>query len=194
QRNLAGLVIWSPYVQREYISGVASDKAPRAKLKNPTYAAQLAQVLGRAAATNIIIGRATTDHHPIFDDGDELLVVDALGQIVDVVVADPTGSFTNYEQELEADAPAYADPILDRTPFLPNVQAFTEHYLEAFVARFQHIQSSYHRHRKAFDGLFRHRRRDPAGNLAHRWATVLTRLEHTDPERLAQLIRDAARA
>ncbi|MCC6579101.1 MAG: hypothetical protein IT440_01575, partial [Phycisphaeraceae bacterium] len=108
-----GATIWSPYVQRDYIPGIASDKAPRARLRDPDYAAQLATALGRAAAANIIVGRADLHEQVVFDDGDEILVEDAQGGIADVVVADPTGSFTRFRQPLVEDAAAYAAPVND---------------------------------------------------------------------------------
>lgn len=188
QRGLIGQVIWTPYVEREYIPGIASDKAPRAKLKNATYAQQLAMALGRAAAPNLIVGRANPTGKVIFDDGDELLTEDAPGRMGDVVVADPTGSFTNFEKELDHDAPAYAAPIRDRLPFLTDGDAFTQAYTNALIDRFEHIQKSYRRSRAAFDALFSHRWRDPAGNLAHRWAKVLARLDRSDPKTLARII------
>ena len=186
-----GTIIWSPYLQREYVAGVATDKISRGLLSDGMFAMRLARAMGRAAAVNLIVGRASPTHKVVFDDGDELLVTDHAGKVDRIVVADPTGAFTNFETKLEADAPAYAAPVRERQPFVADWQSFAAAYLESFVERFQQIQASYRRHPEAFDKMFHHRRRDPAGNLAHRWAMVLARLQAADPIHLADLIRAA---
>lgn len=190
QGHLNGTRIWTPYVQRDYISGVATDKVLPAKLRDSEFVRSLAQMLGKAAASNLIVGRGTFEHKVIFDDGDEVLVSNPAGQVTDMVIADPTGAFMNFENELARDAPAYAAPINRRKDRLTNSDVFLEIYLHSFVARFEQIQNAYRRHRVAFDSLFSHRRRDPAGNLAHRWAMVLKRLDNANPNKLSKIIRD----
>ncbi len=190
QGHLNGMRIWTPYVQRDYISGVATDKVPPAKLRDSEFVRSLAQMLGQAAASNLIVGRATPDHKVVFDDGDEILLSNPAGQVTDMVIADPTGAFMNFEHPLTKDAPAYAAPINRRKDRLGNREVFTEIYLQAFVARFDQIQNAYRRHRAAFDSLFSHRRRDPGGNLAHRWTMILKRLDSADPDKLCKIIRD----
>jgi len=190
QQSQVGQTIWTPYIEREYIPGIATDKVPRAKLNDSAYAVQLAEALGRAAATNLIVGRAGPTGQVVFDDGDEMLTEDVAGKISDIVVADPTGSFMNFQNELSLDAPAYADPIRRRLTFVPDSEAFTQAYVDAFAKQFESTQNSYRRRRKSFDALFRHRRRDPEGNLAHRWATVLARLDQSDAESLSNIIRE----
>lgn len=182
--------IWTPYAQRDYISGVATDKVLPSKLRDSEFVRALAQMLGKAAASNLIVGRATFDHQVIFDDGDEILVSNPAGQVTDMVIADPTGAFMNFQNELVKDAPAYAMPINRRRDRLSNRDVFTEIYLQSFIARFEQIQNAYRRHRVAFDSLFSHRQRDPGGNLAYRWTMVLKRLDNANPQTLGSIIRD----
>ncbi len=190
QQHLNGNRVWTPYVQRDYISGVATDKVLPAKLRDSEFVRSLAQMLGKAAASNLIVGRATPDHDVIFDDGDEILVSNPAGQVTDMVIADPTGAFMNFENDLAKDAPAYAVPINRRKGRLANADIFAEIYMQSFITRFEQIQNAYRRHHSAFDSLFSHRRRDPAGNLAHRWAMILKRLDTADPNKLCKIIRD----
>jgi hypothetical protein len=190
QRSLVGTIIWTPYAQRDYIPGVASDKISPAKLQEPQLVRSLARLLGHAAASNLIVGRATPERRVIFDDGDEIIVEDAAGKVTDVVIADPTGAFANFDNDLTRDAPAYAAPINRRLDRLPNPAEFADLYVQAFVDRFGQIQDAYRRHRGAFDTLFSHRQRDPAGNLAHRWAMVLKRLDGADARALGRIIRE----
>lgn len=193
QKEYHGKVIWSSYFQREYVHGIASDKVPRVRLSDPDYALQLAIALGRAAAVNLIVGRANDKGKVVFDDGDEVLVEDSTGHIRECVISDPTGAFANFQTNLLHDARSYAAPITSRAKYLSDVASFTEGYLSAFAARFRQAQNAYRRHRHSYDALFSHRHRDPGGNQAHRWATALARMESADVDALVRVIREQAR-
>jgi hypothetical protein len=183
-------VIWSPYFERDYIRGIATDKLPPYCFENGEFARRCACLLGRAAAPNLIVGRCDVGGNPLFDDGDEVLLEDAQGMPVDIVVADHTGTFSDYLGELAHFAAEYAGPVNRRVAYLPHPQQFAEPYLEAFAERFSGIQEEYRKRRKAFDALFKHRPRDEAGSFAYRWEKVLARLDRTDPRELVSLIRE----
>jgi hypothetical protein len=185
----SAFVIWTPYFEREYIRGIATDKLPHYKLANEEYALRCAQLLGRAAAPNLIVGRCDRGGNPLFDDGDEVLIEDESAMPIDIVVADHTGTFADYVQELSYYAKDYAEPVNRRAADLPNPKAFAEAYLDAFADRYNWIKSEYRKRRKAFDTLFRHRRRDEGGSFSYRWECVLRRLEANDGEQLADHIR-----
>jgi len=185
-----GFVIWSPYFERDYIRGIATDKLPHYRLENPEFASRCARLLGRAAAPNVIVGRSDQGGGPLFDDGDEVLIEDAEGMPIDIIVADHTGTFNDYLSPLQALAKEYASPVNRRAEHLPDARAFAEVYLDAFVGRFARIQEDYRLRRKAFDTLFKSRPRNEAGSFAYRWERVLARLDATDPRQLAQVIRE----
>jgi hypothetical protein len=185
------VTIWTPYFERDYIRGFATDKVPPCRFENPEFAFAFARLLGRAAATNMIVGRFDLAGHPLFDDGDEILIEDSQGMPIEIVVADHTGTFNDDSRDLASVAPEYADPVVRRADYLPDVARFTEVYLEAFIERFSHIREEYRRRKRAFDTLFRHRSRDEEDCFAIRWENVLARLDDTDPLHLARLIRDS---
>ena len=193
QRQYDGIAIWTTYLQRDYIAGTATDKIPAASLADDRYTAALARLLGRAAAPNMIVGRCDKNGHMIFDDGDEILIEDAQGLPIDIVVTDHTGSFNdyvgNYLGDLRAVAPEYAAAVTSRAPHLRNPDEFARLYLDSFVERFEQIQAEYTARPQVFDKSFKHRRPDPAGNFAYRWQCVLARLSATRPRDLADLIR-----
>ena len=85
-------------------------------------------------------------------------------------------------------------PIDRRASLLPDPAAFARAYADAFEERFLHIQSEYRKRKRAFDTLFKHRRRDEHGSFAFRWEQVLARLHQTDGKALAQAIRRSIRA
>ena len=189
QESLAGVTIWSPYFQRDFIAGFATDKLPSVKLEDARYADALAALLGEAAASNTILGRCDIDGQVTFDDGDEVVVEDSAGTPLAIIVADHTGTFRDCQGDLLRTAPDYAEPVNRRIGLLADPASFAGRYVEGFLTRFRQIQAEYIARRRAFDSLFRHRRRDPAGNLAWRWQQVLARLEQARPEELADAIK-----
>ncbi len=185
-----GIIIWSPYIERDYIRGVATDKIPNHLLENSQYAISFARLLGRAAAVNIIVGRCDRHGRVLFDDGDEVVVENAEGQPQEIVVADPTGTFHNFDHDLAAMARAYAEPLNRRRNAVYDRVEFAQVYIDAFQKRFRRIQTDYRRRRRAFDTLFKYRQRDPNGSFAYRWEQVLARLDRTESHDLTQVIRD----
>jgi hypothetical protein len=184
-----GQVIWSTYFERDYLSGLATDKIPRSRFQNTTYSLKFAQLLGRAAAPNIIVGRLNLKNAILFDDGDEIMIDDEHGLPREIVVSDHTGTFTDYRSDLLTYAQAYAEPIRRRLPFFPNPEDVVESYLAAFLERFIHIKQDYTLRKRSFDTLFKHRPRDEHGSFAYRWEQVLDRLNRTDPQTLTGAIR-----
>jgi len=184
-----GVRCWVVYFEREYIKGCATDKIPPRRYTDPAFNLRLARLLGEAAATNMIVGRAHADKRVMFDDGDEVIIFDDAGQPSHLVVSDHTGTFAEYVYPLYSSAAAYAACVNRRAPHMPNPRDFAEHYLQAFQARFEHIQQDYRRRARAFDNLFKHLPVDPKGSFSYRWQCVLNRLAATDPATLTAAIR-----
>jgi hypothetical protein len=182
--------IRSPYFERDYIRGMATDKVPFCRFENEEFALRFAALLGKAAAPNIVVGRCHLGGRPLFDDGDEVLIEDAHNMPAEIVVADHTGTFNDYQSQLRDIAVEYAGPINRRAAHLTNPGRFVAVYLDAFVDNFLRIQDDYRRRRKAFDTLFKHCPRDEKGSFAFRWERVLARLEAIDPRDIARQIRD----
>ncbi len=192
QVNLCGLRFWTPYFERNYIRGIATDKLLPTQFQNgenSQYAAKFASLLGRAAAANMIVGRCTPGGDVLFDDGDEVLIMDEQGMPSDLVVVDYTGAFAAFEQELHHFAAAYARPINSRIIHVKNRTDFVENYLTALLARFQEIRQIYREHRAAYDLLFGHRPETERGSIGHRWKCVLQRLDATDLDQLEAQLR-----
>ena len=189
RKEYEGQRIWSTYFEREYVPGMATDKIPRQRFLDPAFSLKFASLLGRAAATNMIVGRTNLEDHVLFDDGDEILIDDPDGKPLEILVTDHTGAFAEYILSLEQHAPAYATPMNRRLSFLPYPKDVVATYIESFLERFIHIQQEYRKRKRAFDTLFKHRRRDEQGSFAYRWERVLERLDRTDPAAIADRIR-----
>ena len=142
-----------------------------------------------AAAPNMIVGRCDTLGAPLFDDGDEVLIVGADGMPADIVVSDHTGTFNDYASPLSEFTTAYAQPVNRRRPVLRDPGAFATAYLGGLRERFLHIQGEYRLRRRAFDSLFSHVPSQEQGSFAYRWMRVLARLDATDAGEVVDLIR-----
>ena len=185
-----GILIRSPYFEREYVYGIATDKISPDRFQREEYALRFARHLGWTAAANIIVGRCEISGRVVFDDGDEVLVEDADDLPLEILVADHTSTFVDYSTNLRRFAAEYATPINDRVAWVACPQSFADAYLDAFLERFCHIQNEYRQRKRAFDRLFKQQPRDPAGNFAERWEHVLDRLDRSDARELQQLIRE----
>ncbi len=185
-----GQAIRTTYFERDYLAGVATDKLPAEKYSQPGYAAALARLLGRAAASSLIVGRALElGAQPVFDDGDEVVREGADGLPWEILVGDHSGAFGEYQQPLESFAEHYARPVNKRAKFVPDAREFAELYLQAFREQFLHVQGDYRKRRRAFDTLFKHCKCDPRGSFGYRWKSVLARLDQTSVDRLMEALR-----
>jgi hypothetical protein len=190
RRDMRDALIWSPYFERDYIRGMASDKIPPQRLADPAFALRLARLLGQAAAPNLIVGRCDLQDRVVFDDGDEVVIENDQGLPIDIMVAGQMGTFHDYRSDLSRFAAEYAAPVNRRLAFVADPDEFTTLYIDAFVARFSKIQLEYRKRTRAFDTLFKHRPRDEAGSFAYRWECVLARLRDAAPRQLGNLIRE----
>jgi len=185
--------IWLTYFERDFIHGIATDKIHKTqpeKLKDPEFAKRLAKLLGTAAAPNIVVGRASQSKRAIFDNGDELITLDAQGYPSQIVTADHAGTFVDYEQPLIAHAADYALPVLTRKIWLANPAEFALVYLHAMQVKLTFMQEEYRRIPAAFNALFQHSKQGEK-TFAHRWKKVLERLDATDIPTLMAAIRTA---
>ncbi len=184
-----GLMIWSPYFERAYLHGMATDKVPRQRFADEGFAIPFARLLGAAAAPNLIVGRCDSHGNVLFDDGEEVLVEDDGGLPREIVVAGVVGTFHDFSNELAVSAPLYAGAVYRRLEHLANPEEFARVYLEAFVERFHAIQEKYRSRERSFDTMFQNRPYDSGGSHAYRWEQVLRRLKRSDPRELAELVR-----
>ena len=182
--------IRTSYFEREYLPGIATDKLPAENYRREGYAARFAALLGQAAASNLIVGRAIEQGaRPVFDDGDEVVIDGEDGLPAEILYGDHSGAFGEYERPLEYFAEHYAKPVNSRIPLLADSVEFAEIYLEAVRGQLQHIQGDYRKRKRAFDTLFKHCKYDPKGSFAYRWERVLRRLDQTDVDAVVAAIR-----
>lgn len=185
-----GQTVRTTYFERDYLAGIATDKLPVINYSKPDYAARLAALLGRAAASSVIVGRSLDQgKQPVFDDGDEVVGEGDDGLPEEIMLGDHSGAFGEYRLPLENFAEHYARPVNTRAKVISRPPEFALAYLAAFRKQFLHIQDDYRKRRRAFDTLFKHCRYDENGSFSYRWECVLRRLDQADVDPLIAAIR-----
>ena len=183
------------YYVRAYVPGVASDKVPPERFRNPAFAQGFAYLMGQAAAVDMVVGRAATETgEPLFDTNYEVVRCGADGLPQEIVVTEQTGTFVKYQEPYDELVGAYANVVRRRVRFMGDADAFAKAYVTGFERRLAEIQSFYRARRRAFDELFLQRPYDTAGSGAFRWSCVLKRLDACDPAAVAELLRKAIQA
>ena len=190
QTQYHGTRIWVVYFERDYVNGTASDKIPDVYYKNQFFCTELADLLGRAAATNLIVARASKEGKPMFDDGDEVVQIDENTKLPSLItVSDHTGTFRNYENSCYDSVPYYAEFIMRHARKIQDPDKFIDKFLKSFEKKFKGTQDEYLSRKRAFDRLFIDFPVDEAGSLAYRWEKILKRLVDADAKVLTNQIR-----
>ena len=187
-----GVAVRSVYYVRNYVGGTASDKVSAAKLRNPAWARRFAELMGEAAAVDMVVGRrSSVTGEMLFDRNYEVVTVGGDGFPEEVKITDHAGSFVDYEGELKDKAAAYARFALDRRDQVAAYEPFAKAYLSGFARRLSQMQAAYRARKAAFDELFIDRPYDTNGSGSFRWSQVLQRLDRCDPEQVAGSLQAA---
>ena len=187
-----GVAVRTGYFIRSYVPGVASDKIPPSRFRNPAFAVRFASLMGEAAALDMVVGRRSSQTKELlFDSNYEVVRLGEDGLPSDILVTDHAGSFTDYESDLASLAPDYAEAVVRRRDSVADFKGFAAAYVDGFRRRLAATQAAYRAHRKAFDGLFVDRPYDTNGSGAYRWACALRRLDACDPACVADVLSAA---
>ena len=190
QNQYFGTTVRAYYYMRQYVQGIASDKVPVERFHNPAFALKFAELMGEAAALDLVVGRrATETNEPLFDRNYEVLQIGPKGLPVRLIVTDHAGSFVDYQMPLEEGVAPYANVVRRREKYVSDFAEFAKMYVTAFRRRLAEVQQTYRERRAAFDGLFAGRPYDQAGSGAFRWACVLKRLDECDPQIVAAALK-----
>ena len=190
-----GTTVRAYYYVRSYVPGVASDKVPPERFRNPAFSLAFAFLMGQAAALDMVVGRAATETGEcVFDKNYEVLQMGPDGLPARIVVTDHAGSFVKYRESFEELVGDYANVVRRRRSFVADFDTFAKAYVKGFARKLAETQAAYRARRRAFDELFLHRPYDTAGSGAYRWTRTLERLDACDPEAVAELLRKAIEA
>ena len=187
-----GCVIQTGYFVRSYQNGIASDKVPTARLRNPAWAQKFAFLMGQAAAIDAIVGRRSSETRELlFDKNYEVVRIGEDDMPAEICVTDHAGSFVNYESPLEDYVAEYAAFARERESLVTDYRMFALAYAEGFRRKLVETQNAYRARRIAFDELFCDRPYDVNGSGAYRWACALRRLDSCAPAQLFAQLKTA---
>ena len=187
-----GTTIRTMYFVRDYVTGVASDKIPLARLRNPAWALKFAYLMGEAAAVDAIVGRrSSVTKEILFDRQYEVVQTGGDDMPSEIRITDHAGSFVNYEHPLESYVAQYAGFARRRAKLVSEYANFVDAYVEGFRRKLVQTREAYLNRRTAFDNLFQDRPYDTNGSGAYRWACILRRLENCDPQTVADTLKAA---
>ena len=188
-----GVAVRTAYFSRDYVAGIASDKIPAAKYRNPAWVRRFGELMGEAAALDLIVGRrSSTTGELLFDKNYEVVKIGEDGLPREIVITDHAGSFVDYGRELADRVGEYAAFIKDREALAQaEYPLFVSSCLEGFRRGIVRVQQAYRMRRKAFDDLFSDRPYDTNGSGAYRWSCALKRLDRCEPEELAEKLKAA---
>ena len=187
-----GVSVRSAYFVRSYVHGIASDKVPLAKYRNPAWAQKFAFLMGRAAAIDLVVGRRNSiTKELLFDQNYEVVTTGEDGMPAEIRITDHAGSFVDYERPLADFASEYAAFATRRAKYVTEYPTFVAAYVEGFRRHLAETQAAYRARRRAFDNLFSDRPYDTNGSGAYRWACALRRLDACDPDALAAQLKAA---
>lgn len=187
-----GIAVRTAYFVRSYVPGTASDKIPVSRFHNPAFAYKFADMMGAAAAIDMIVGRCSSvTKELLFDKNYEVLQFGPEGLPETVKITDHAGSFVNYETPFEQYVGQYANVVIRRKDYVSDFLAFASAYVVGFERKLVETQAAYRSRKVAFDELFCDRPYDTNGSGAYRWACALRRLDSCDPSKIAAMLKTA---
>lgn len=187
-----GSTIRTMYFVREYVPGIASDKVPLARLRNPAWANKFAFLMGGAAAVDAVVGRrSSVTKELLFDRNYEVVQIGKDGMPEEVKITDHAGTFVNYEHPLISYIAQYANFARKREKYVTDYPNFVEAYAEGFRRKLTQMKNAYNVRRKVFDNLFQDRPYDTNGSGAYRWACVLNRLDQCNVDEVVAALKMA---
>lgn len=191
-------VIPSFFFERQYISGIVTDKIPISCYKNPHFIQSLSRLLGDAATFSLVLGRACPRTGKIFyDDGDEVIQLNSSSIPTRLIIIETTGSFTDWATPLRTMLPqclsrfrAHLDKAIDSGVPLQLIHESVTAFAEAFCNKLRDIQKIASAPSSDIQSLFIDRVPEPGG-IRDRWQGILHRLETTDVDELHGFILDS---
>ncbi len=170
---------------------MVSDKIPLPYYAKKGFVVRLARLLGAAAAASMVLGRASYRRGDLFfDDGDEVIQLDAEKLPERLVISETTGSFTNSTTPISELLPqclshlaVHLKKACERGISRDDLRAGVAVFCEALGAEIERMQSLSKSPSGALQSLFEAQTSEP-GSIRARWQSMLDRLEATDVKEL----------
>jgi hypothetical protein len=178
------------FFDRQYVSGVVTDKLPVAWYKSPEFIKSLSGLLGSTAAFSLVLGRFSPSGTIFYDDGDEVIQLDSRSIPTRLVIIETTGSFNDWTTPLYAMLPhclirfrAHLDKASREGVPLEVIKESVAIFAEALCRKVREIREIALVPSSDVRFLFDDRKLEPGG-IRERWEGIVRRLEKTDLEQL----------
>jgi hypothetical protein len=183
------------FFDRKYVSGMVTDKIPLGYYAKEGFIVHLARFLGIGAAASMVLGRASYRSGELFfNDGDEVIQLDAEKLPVRLVISETTGSFTNSTTPLVELLPqclihlaAHLEKARARGIARGDLEEAVTTFAETVSTEIERMKSLLETRSAALRSLFHERTSEP-GSVRARWESILDRLAETDPGELRRAI------
>jgi hypothetical protein len=186
------------FFERQYISGVVTDKIPICCYKNPNFIKRLSALLGGAATFTLVLGRANPLTGKIFyDDGDEVIQLNSSSIPTRLIIIETTGSFADWTSPLLAILPqcltrfrAHLDKALESGVPLQVINRSVAIFAEALCNKLNEIKQIAFAPSSNIRSLFDDRAPEQGG-IKDRWEGIIHRLQTTDLQELHAYMADS---
>jgi hypothetical protein len=175
------------FFDRRYVVGMVSDKIPLPYYAKKGFVIRLGRLLGIAAAASMVLGRASYHRGDLyFDDGDEVIQMDAEKLPERLIISETTGSFTDSTTPIAAllhqclsHLAVHLKKARERGISEEGLRMAVEAFAEALRADIERMQSLLNERSAALHSLFGDKTSEP-GSVRARWKSMLERLAATD--------------
>lgn len=183
------------FFDRAYVRGVVSDKIPVGRYAQPRFMEKLGGLLGISAAASLILGRACPrSGHVFFDDGDEVIIMNGEGLPERLIIADITGSFTDWTTPVSELLPHclwHLARHLERAKSggirSSELKAAVAAFADRLLGEIERMQLILNQPDSSLWSLFNDRTNEPGG-IRYRWEAILQRLSTTVTEDLQAIM------
>ncbi|RJP46893.1 MAG: hypothetical protein C4548_01800 [Desulfobacteraceae bacterium] len=183
------------YFERDYIPGIATDKIPSLFYARAGFLPQLAFFLGQAAAASLVLGRTDPRSNQLYyDDGDEIIRLDAFGFPIAFMLLETTGSFKDWTTPIENMLPhciehfvRHMEKARQQGVAQPEFSSALQSFSDGLKNEILRMQTLTDDPSADVRSLFSDRSFEDGG-IRCRWEGVIERLGRTRPEQLEALI------
>jgi PAS domain-containing protein len=179
------------FFERQYVTGVVSDKIPLSCYRTPDFIENLSCLLGLAAAFTLVLGRVSFRTGKVFfDDGDELIQLDSNSIPSRLVIIETTGSFTDWTTPIAEMLPkclkrfrTHLEKAADSGVNLEVVERSVGTFAESLCNKINELREAVLAPSSELRALFDDRPPGQAG-IRDRWEGIIHRQEDADVKSL----------
>jgi hypothetical protein len=183
------------FFDRRYVTGMVSDKIPLPYYAKKGFVIRLGRLLGIAAAASMVLGRASYRRGDLFfDDGDEVIQMNAEKLPERLIISETTGSFTDSTTPIRVllhqclgHLAVHLKKARERGISDEDLRAAIEAFTGALRTDIERMQALLGERSTALHSLFGDQTSEP-GSVRARWKSMLERLATTDTGELADAV------